>query len=105
MNPRKLNIFIIVLYATAVLCMLGAGSIRQQLKEAKAIRQAEEVQMPDASGEELQDIAMRTSSPAIEALEEKLTFWQIVTLFVFAAASLLLIFKDKLTKATPPRAG
>lgn len=100
MKSRHLIIIIVVLYALAALCMLGVGNVREELK-ALPVEEAVPIVEPAP-------VPAPAPSPGLAGtdrkdLQNKLVLWQILTLGTFAAASLLLIYREKLTKkAAPP---
>lgn len=103
MSPRKLNIIIAVLYALAAFCLLGMGSVRQKLEEVQAAQletAAPEQALPAPDGQEVEALNVTK----VEELEQKLTIWQVTAIILFATASLLLIFKEKLIRQLPPSA-
>lgn len=98
MNPRHLTIIIIVLYTLAALSLLGMGNARQKLEHYQAMEQSNLKQdstydHPDAEG-----VVTATEK---QELQDGLTRWQIIAVSFFAAASLLLVLKDKLVKKKP----
>lgn len=102
MKLRRLNILIIILYSVAALCLLGVGSTREKLKKINVVEQTDlsddGVALPGQPEVVAQGISERR-----EELQRKLTIWQIVTLVIFATASLVLMFREKLIKAIPPK--
>ncbi|AHM61380.1 hypothetical protein D770_15630 [Flammeovirgaceae bacterium 311] len=98
MNPRHLNILIVVLYAIAALCLLGMGSAREKLQAYQAAEQTELQQDGPAEQTQVQEIA---KAPEEQELQGRLNLWQIIAVCFFATASLLLVLKDKLVKKKP----
>lgn len=106
MKARQLYILIISLYILAALSLLGMGSARHKLQQLQAIEQAQvqdstAVALPTAESTEhtpAEKAAPVQRSPEKQELHNKLTLWQIIAILFFAAASLLLVYKDKLVK-------
>ncbi|MBW3544088.1 MAG: hypothetical protein KY428_00575 [Bacteroidetes bacterium] len=114
MKARHLYMLIITLYIMAALSLLGMGSARHKLQQLQAVEQA---QLQDSTAapqlaeerEESTEAEDRTTSlvqrsPEKQELHNKLTLWQIIAILFFAAASLLLVYKEKLVQkpATKP---
>lgn len=96
---------IITLYTMAALSLLGMGSARHKLQQLQAVEQAQ-VQDNAAApqlAEESTEAEDRTTSlvqrsPEKQELHNKLTRWQIIAILFFAAASLLLVYKERLVQ-------
>lgn len=106
MKARHLYILIISLYILAALSLLGIGSARHKLQQLQAVEQAQlhdstAVALPTAESTEstpAEKAAPVRRSPEKQELHNKLTLWQIIAILFFAAASLLLVYKEKLVK-------
>jgi hypothetical protein len=104
MKPRYLLILIIFLYTLAALSMLGVGSNREKLKKLHQQEQGlSQEPGPSADADDEAQAGEGDTLATKEALQARLTTWQLVALGLFGAASLLLVLRDRLVKkpATP----
>lgn len=105
MKARHLYIIIIILYILAALSLLGMGSARHKLQQLQAVEQSQNGDSTAAPvAAEESTVAEETTpglvkrSPEKQELYNKLTLWQMIAILFFAAASLLLVYKEKLIK-------